>query len=44
VAQIDHVIQATPEKIIGHGAALKNYQEIASIEYQSGRFDHSDSP
>jgi len=44
VAQIDHLIQAVAEKIVGHGAAFKNSQKTDSIEYVFGSFEHSESP
>jgi hypothetical protein len=44
VAQIDHLVQAVAEKIVGHGAAFKNSQKTASIEYLFESFGHRDSP
>jgi hypothetical protein len=44
MAQIDHLIQAITEKVIGHGAAFKNSQKTGSIEYLSESSDHPDSP
>jgi hypothetical protein len=44
VAQIDHLIQAIAEKVIGHGAAFKNSQKTGSIEYLFESSDHPDSP
>ena len=44
VAQIDHLIQAVTEKVVGYGAAFKNSQETASIEYLFEIFDHPESP
>jgi hypothetical protein len=44
VAQIDHLIQAVTEKVIGHGAAFKNSQKTGSIEYLFESSDHRDSP
>jgi hypothetical protein len=31
-AQIDHLVKAVAEKVISHGAALKNSQKKGSIE------------
>jgi hypothetical protein len=44
MAQIDHLIEAIAEKVIGHGAAFKNSQKTASIEYLFESSDHPDSP
>jgi hypothetical protein len=44
VAQIDHLVEAVAEKVIGHGAAFKNSQKTDSIEYLFESFDHPDSP
>jgi hypothetical protein len=44
VAQIDHLIQAVAEKVIGHGAAFKNSQKTGSIEYLFESSDYPDSP
>jgi hypothetical protein len=44
VAQIDHLIQAVAEKVIGHGAAFKNSQKTGSIGYLFESSDHPDSP
>jgi len=44
VTQIDHLIQAVAEKIIGHGAAFKNFKKTRSIEYLFESSDHQDSP
>ncbi|PUE49517.1 hypothetical protein B9Z45_15710 [Limnohabitans sp. 2KL-17] len=44
VAQIDHLIQAVTEKVIGHGAAFTNYQKTDSIEYLFESFGYPDSP
>jgi hypothetical protein len=44
MAQIDHLIQAISEKVIGHGAAFKNPQKTGSIEYLFESCDHTDSP
>jgi hypothetical protein len=44
MAQIDHLIQAVAEKVIGHGAAFKNSQKTGSIEYLFESSDHPDSP
>jgi hypothetical protein len=40
VAQIDHLIQAVTDKVVGHGATFKNSPKTASIEYLFGNFDH----
>jgi hypothetical protein len=44
VAQIDHLVQEVTEKVSGHGAAFKNSQKTASIEYLFESSDHPDSP
>lgn len=44
VAQIDHLIQAVAEKVIGHGAAFRNSQKTGSIEYLFESSDHPDLP
>jgi hypothetical protein len=44
VAQIDHLVQAVAEKVIGHGAAFKNSQKTGAIEYLFESYDHPDSP
>lgn len=44
VAQIDHLIEAVAEKVIGHGAAFKNSQKTGSIQYLFESYDHPDSP
>src|SRR5574343_1079548 len=44
MAQIDHLVQAVAEKIIGHGVAFKNSQKTPSIEYVFGSSDHRHSP
>ena len=44
MAQIDHLVLAITEKVIGHGAGFKNSQKTASIEYLFESFDHPDSP
>ena len=44
VAQIDHLVQAVAEEIVGHGAAFKNSQKTALIEYVFGSFEYSESP
>jgi len=44
VAQIDHLVQAVAEKVIGHGAAFKNSQKTDSIEYLFESSGHPDSP
>jgi hypothetical protein len=44
VAQIDHLIQAITEKVIGHGAAFKDSQKTGSIEYLLESSDFPDSP
>jgi hypothetical protein len=44
VAQIDHLVQAVAEKVIGHSAAFKNSQKTGFIEYLFESSDHPDSP
>jgi hypothetical protein len=44
MAQIDHLIEAVAEKVIGHGAAFKNSQKTGTIEYLFESSDHPDSP
>jgi hypothetical protein len=44
VAQIDQLVQAVAEKVIGHGAAFKNSQKTGYIECLFESFDHPDSP
>jgi hypothetical protein len=42
VAQIDHLVQAFAEKVIGRGAAFKNAQKTGS-EYLFESSDHPDA-
>jgi hypothetical protein len=44
VAQINHLIQAITEKVIGYGAAFKNSQKTGFIEYLFESSDYPDSP
>ena len=44
LTQIDHLRQAITEKVIGHGAAFKNFQKTGSIEYLFESSDYLDSP
>jgi hypothetical protein len=44
MAQIDHLIEAVAEKVIGHGAAFKNSQKTGTIEYLFESSDHRESP
>jgi hypothetical protein len=44
VAQIDHLIQAITEKVIGHSAAFKKSQKTDPLEYLFDIFEHPNSP
>jgi hypothetical protein len=43
MAEIDHLIQAVPEKVNGQGTDFKNTQKTGSIENLFESSDHMDS-